>query len=72
MSDRSNSHFKTGKSVFPCGRCHKRTRDTGNSERSLNMCKACIIESETENSHFDGVHDGAPEPTCSLCQKAGH
>jgi len=54
------SKFEGGISgtVYTCGNCKKRTRETGYGESSCQLCKRCYEEAGYENEHSDnGGHD---------------
>ena len=45
-------------SVYTCVNCKRRTRETGDGESDLQLCKQCYLEAGYENEHLDnGCHD---------------
>lgn len=69
-----NRRFRRGSGAYNCFSCGKRTRDTGQGEASLELCLACMNESERVNYHSDQDHDrtlgSIVDPRdCSLCRK---
>jgi len=52
---KDNSRFRLGSGVYRCGRCGKRTRETGHGEAHFEMCYSCLMLSELENSLSDGA-----------------
>jgi hypothetical protein len=48
--DVPHSQFKAGSGSFQCEACGKKTRDTGNHEAELRLCKSCIDKFNAENS----------------------
>lgn len=68
---KNRSHFQSGSGVYTCKSCNKRTRETGEGESDLGLCKKCYVEAGFENEHSDtgGDHNGEgsmPQwcPTC--------
>lgn len=64
------SRFRAGSGVYDCGRCGKRTRDTGRGEfepGTRALCAGCWDAVGYENDHADGAHDGAPVSACPIC-----
>lgn len=62
--------FKSGSGCYECISCGKRTRETGDEEGELRLCRRCFRESERENFHSD---DGHTEPieSCPICLENG-
>ena len=65
---RDNSKFRQGSGVYVCKMCGKRTRETGEGESGIDMCRACCEYSGAENTHSDCEHDESPEPGCPICE----
>ena len=68
-----NSHFthrrfNSSGSCYRCISCKKLTRETGLEESNLGLCRACLIESYTENYHSDLGHDGLASE-CVVCKE---
>jgi rubrerythrin len=55
--------------VYACRCCGKRTRETGDDESSVGLCKRCYYEGGLENEHSDGYHDDAPHADCPICKR---
>ena len=65
-----NRRFRRGSAAYNCCSCGKRTRDTGNDEASLELCLACLRESERENYHSDNSHGRDIDPKdCPQCKE---
>lgn len=54
--------------MYTCRDCGKRTRDTGNDEAGVELCRACYVAAGIENEHNDGWHTDNPHPDCPDCQ----
>lgn len=50
---RKFDRFQKGSAVFPCTQCGKHTRETGEGESQLKLCKRCIFEVYVENAASD-------------------
>lgn len=62
--------FRRGSGRYICRACGKHTRETGEGESALQLCRQCQYEAELENEHFDDFHgDGKPHPDCPFCQE---
>ncbi len=67
------SKFQRGSGSYRCTSCRKMTRETGDSESSVEMCKQCYYEAGLENEHQDGYHDAddlGPNTDCPMCRTA--
>lgn len=53
-----NSRFQKGSGSYRCAECGKLTRDTGNGEGALELCKHCMEQATWDNFIADG---GDPE-----------
>jgi hypothetical protein len=53
--------------TYVCRMCGKRTRETGESESSAQLCKRCFVISSIQNVHGDNDHVG-PFATCAECR----
>jgi hypothetical protein len=53
---RRNNRFRAGSGYYVCKVCHKGTRETGEGESSVRMCRLCYFKSGWENSLSDGGH----------------
>lgn len=60
-----NTH---GSTTYTCVVCGKNTRETGESESSVEMCRVCYIISGQENSHTDN-HEGRMAD-CVACKES--
>lgn len=49
-----NSKFQKGSGSYICSECGKRTRDTGNGEGELRLCRHCLEQGEWDNFIEDG------------------
>jgi hypothetical protein len=47
------SKFQKGSGVYNCVVCGKKTRDTGNDEAGVQMCKKCYEENLEYNARSD-------------------
>lgn len=65
---KDNSKFRKGSGVYTCGNCGKQTRETGDGESSVELCKQCYFEGGQENAHTDN-HTGRMAD-CVECQEA--
>lgn len=68
MTKTDNSRFRGGLagSTYICRVCSKRTRETGEGESSLDLCKACYIAA----GWLAQGRRGRPEsgaPSCAKC-----
>jgi hypothetical protein len=61
--EKSNPFCKT---TYICDGCGKRTRETGDSESGVGLCKKCFHEAGLENEHSDYGHPTFVKdcPTC--------
>jgi len=50
----SNSRFQKGSGVYKCNWCGKRTRETGEGESLVGICRHCWDEVGWENYIADG------------------
>lgn len=52
--------------TYKCGDCGKQTRETGDGESSVELCKSCFNKATLENEHADYGH---PKPVagCPTC-----
>jgi len=60
-------------SVYTCHNCKRRTRETGDGESELELCKQCYEEAGNENEHLDnsGQHwNEIGKEHCPICN--GH
>lgn len=55
MSKAKKDRFERGSAVYKCTACGKQTRDTGEGERSADMCLSCYREGEQENAIADSI-----------------
>ena len=62
------AHGYRTKPVYKCVVCEKMTRETGDGESQVEMCKQCYFEGGQENQHSD-CHYGNMED-CHACQEA--
>lgn len=60
--------FQNGSGCYRCANCHKQTRETGDGESSVDLCKQCYFEGGEENLHSDD-HIGRMAD-CKECQEA--
>lgn len=68
---RDLSQFAAGSGCYTCRSCGKSTRETGDGEADLELCRACFRESGRENRHNDD-HGGKGDPSdCPLCKEEG-
>lgn len=65
------ARFQRGSGAYKCRCCGKTTRETGNGESSVQLCKQCYYEGGLENEHSDGYHDDAPHVDCPICKREG-
>lgn len=56
-----------GKSTYTCKSCGKLTRETGDGEQGVQMCRECFHISSQENSHADN-HSGRMAD-CAECRE---
>ena len=54
--------------TYKCVECGKQTRETGNGESALKMCKRCDIVTSYENYHSDNCENGKSFEDCPECQ----
>ena len=57
MRRQQRSRFQHGSGVYTCRTCGKRTRDTGNDEAGVRLCRKCFDEATIENEINDGYRD---------------
>lgn len=75
---RDNRRFQSrcgvrGSGVYTCGRCGKRTRETGDGESSNELCRACLRICYWENHHSDECHDDKINfEDCQQCNADGY
>jgi len=80
MGKSQNSRFRKGGMVrkggiYTCKSCKKRTRETGDEESDLGLCRRCLRDSYWDNFHGDHGHNqmGFTErETCPHCLAAGY
>lgn len=67
----ANARFKPGSGCYTCRSCGKQTRETGEGESDIGLCRACQEEADWENIHSDQAHDqpGNADPNCPICNK---
>ena len=53
------------KPTYKCRCCNKTTRETGDDESSVELCRACYRDATAENDHLDN-HD-TPVDGCRFC-----
>lgn len=53
--------------IYTCAICGKETRETGEGESSLELCKNCYIDSMAENEHND--NHSVPVSGCKFCEE---
>jgi len=60
------ARFERGSGCYKCRVCGKRTRETGEGESSIELCRRCYDEAGLENDHSDNGHFTLDEgcPTC--------
>ena len=46
--------FLKGKGIYVCRACNKATRETGQEESDVELCKVCYLEGLEENRIADG------------------
>lgn len=65
-----HNRFEGGRagSTYICAGCGKRTRETGEGESGVELCKKCFVIASQENSHSDN-HDGRMAD-CAECKHA--
>lgn len=63
--DRTNPFGR--KTTYICDNCGKRTRETGDSESGVGLCKKCFEEAGLENEHSDYGHKEF-NPKCPTCR----
>lgn len=56
-----------GQSTYVCKVCDKVTRETGDGEQGVQMCRSCFHIASQENSHADN-HTGRMAE-CSECRE---
>jgi len=44
--------------TYVCGACGKRTRETGEGESSVELCRVCYVYYGVSNTHNDAGHEG--------------
>ena len=54
MARSRNSRFRAGSGVYTCRLCGKRTRETGECESGVGLCKRCMDVCGYENMVNDG------------------
>jgi hypothetical protein len=65
-------HFQNNRGgVYVCKACGKRTRETGECESGVELCRDCYEDAGYENEHQDGYHDDEPNPSCPWCRQEG-
>jgi len=67
-ANRDNRRFQRGSGVYTCHCCGKQTRDTGNGEAGLDLCRACYEDATDENYHLDNHDPEHPEAGCRFCE----
>lgn len=61
--------FRSGSGCYDCGNCGKKTRETGEGESSVKLCRKCYDEAGFECDHLDGNHEPGTLPDdCPLCR----
>ena len=72
---KDNRRFQTrhfgGSSVYTCRMCGRKTRETGDDESGVELCKGCLNNSYMENHHNDSGHKGDFK-TCPKCKSEGY
>jgi hypothetical protein len=48
---RDNRRFQSGSSVYKCEGCGNMTRETGECESGVGLCKQCYYEAGTSVAH---------------------
>lgn len=66
-----NNRFNKGSGVYTCRICGKSTRETGEGEGELELCRKCYIEAGQENTYLDSHSKENPDKTCKFCKEEG-
>lgn len=70
---RDNRRFQAkawgGSGVYVCRICGKKTRETGEGESDVQLCRSCYTMSGQENAHSDNNHAGKFED-CPICKES--
>lgn len=51
---KNNSHFQIGSGCYTCEDCGNETRETGEGESFVNLCRRCLEAGYAINAHADG------------------
>ena len=70
------SKFQTRRPTYICHMCKNETRETGEGESVVDLCKKCFIQAQTQNEHYDYGLDyperhNTEEYHCDDCKKYG-
>ncbi len=61
--------FQRGSGCYECRKCKKQTRETGEGESQVKLCRKCYDEAGYECDHLDGNHATEKWPAeCPLCR----
>jgi len=58
--------------TYRCVVCGKLTRETGDGESHVDLCRRCYREAGVENFHSDDGHRAKSIHGCPQCEKAGY
>lgn len=67
MKDNKHNRISKYSGIYKCISCGKKTRETGEGESSVEMCKECYIFGGQENAHSDN-HSGKVKE-CGKCRE---
>lgn len=61
------NRFAPGSGSYVCKCCGKLTRETGEGESDVELCRACYVEAGEENFHMDHHDMSIDFKACPLC-----
>lgn len=60
--------FARGSGCYDCRCCKKKTRETGEGESQVKLCRQCYDDAGYENDHEDGNHETQKWQACPTCR----
>lgn len=62
--------FARGSGCYDCRVCKKKTRETGEGESKVGLCRKCYDDAGFELDHMDGNHETEKWPAeCPTCRR---